>query len=152
MNNRTLHNKQGFSFAELLTVTLILVFVFAGVLITFFRSIELSSISSNSSAALLVTRNRMVQIKDSAFTQIFANFNNATFTTPGLTGMGVSYVDNSDPNLYQVRIAFCWQERNGRVFGEDLNLNGLLDGGEDQNGNGFIDSPVQIISYVYNGG
>lgn len=150
MRKRGLKNEEGFTFAELLVIAGILVFLFAGVLAAFFRCIQLAEISRNSSTALLVAKNRMAQIKNSPFNQIFTTFNNAAFTTAGLNGAGVSYVDDSNPNLYQITIAFCWQEKNGRVFGEDLNLNGQLDGGEDQNGNGFIDSPVQIVSSIYN--
>ncbi|OGX33509.1 MAG: hypothetical protein A3C36_00695 [Omnitrophica WOR_2 bacterium RIFCSPHIGHO2_02_FULL_52_10] len=152
MKKHRVHGKRGFTFVELLTVTAILVFLFAGAVVAFFRSIQLAEISRNSSAALLVLKNRMVQIRDNPFNQIFATFNNATFSTAGLNGIGVSYVDNTNPNLYQVTIAFCWQEKNGRVFGEDLNLDGQLNAGEDQNGNGFIDSPVEITSLIYNGG
>ena len=122
MKKHRVHGKRGFTFVELLTVTAILVFLFAGAVVAFFRSIQLAEISRNSSAALLVLKNRMVQIRDNPFNQIFATFNNATFSTAGLNGIGVSYLD------------------------------GQLNAGEVQNGNGFIDSPVEITSLIYNGG
>ena len=99
-----------------------------------------------------MAKNRLEQIKDTDFALIPATYNNVTFTTAGLDGMGVSYIDSTNPNLYVVRVAFCWQEKNGRIFGDDLDLDGVLDGGEDKNGNGFIDSPVQIIVSIYNEG
>jgi len=149
MKEYTLSDKKGFTLAELMMVSAILIFLFAGMLMAFFRCIQLKEISQNSSMALLVTKNRMEQIRDTSFDQIFATYNNATFTTAGLNGIGVSYVDNTNPKLRIVRVAFCWQEKNGRVFGEDLNLNGQLDGGENQDGNVFIDSPAQVIASVY---
>jgi len=143
-------NNDGFSLAELLIAASILIFVFAGVLLTFIRCSQLESITRNYTTSLLVTKNRMAQIKNSAFNQISLNYNGTTFATGGVDGIGVSYIDSTNPDLYQVVITFCWQEQNGRVFGEDLNLNGQLDVGEDQNGNGRLDSPVQIISSLYN--
>ena len=62
---------------------------------------------------------------------------------------GVVYVDDTDPELLRVTISVCWNQKN-RIFGEDKNLNGVLDAGEDKNNNGIIDSPVQIITLVAN--
>jgi prepilin-type N-terminal cleavage/methylation domain-containing protein len=152
MKNRVFDRNGGFTLAELLIVAAVLVILFAGVLTAFFRSIQLAEISRNSSTAILTVKNRLVQITTTSFNQIFPTFNNATFTAAGLTGMGVSYIDNANPDLYKVTIVFCWQEKNGRVFGEDSNLNGQLDAGEDRNGNGLIDSPVQIVSSIFNKG
>lgn len=152
MRRCRLNHNGGFTLAELLIVAAILVILFGGVLTAFFRSIQLTEISRNSSTALLVVKNRLAQITNTSFAQIFAAFNNATFTTAGLTGMGVSYVDNTNPDLYKITVAFCWREKNGRVFGEDLDLDGQLDAGEDKNGNGLIDSPIQIISSIFKKG
>jgi len=52
--------------------------------------------------------------------------------------------------LFKIKITCSWQERGGRVIGEDKNLNGQLDTGEDTNGNGELDSPLQIVSYIAN--
>jgi len=52
--------------------------------------------------------------------------------------------------LFKIKITCSWQEREGRVIGEDKNLNGQLDTGEDTNGNGELDSPLQIVSYIAN--
>jgi hypothetical protein len=49
---------------------------------------------------------------------------------------------------FKIRIVACWRNQNGRVIGEDKNLNGTLDAGEDLDGNGLIDSPAVIESYV----
>ncbi len=145
-------NQEGFTLVELLVVAAILITLFAGSLMAFFRSIQLGEISRNSSNALLVTKNRLEQIKNTDFDQIPATYNNATFTTAGLDGIGVSYVDSTNPNLHIVRVAFCWKEKNGRVFGEDLDLDGQLDVDENQDGNEFIDSPVQVIASIYDEG
>jgi Tfp pilus assembly protein PilV len=149
MKRYELSNGKGFTLAELLIAAAILIVLFTGILMAFFRSIQLEEISRHSSTALLVAKNRVTQIKNTPFDQILAAYHRTTFTTTGLDGIGVSYVDNTDPRLCIVRVAFCWREKNGRVFGEDLNLNGQVDVGEDRNNNGFVDSPVQVIASVY---
>ncbi|MBI4356019.1 MAG: hypothetical protein HY597_06205 [Candidatus Omnitrophica bacterium] len=53
--------------------------------------------------------------------------------------------DALNPALYNVVISICWLERGGRVArGEDKNLNGVLDPGEDLDNDGQIDAPVQL--------
>jgi prepilin-type N-terminal cleavage/methylation domain-containing protein len=48
--------------------------------------------------------------------------------------------------LLEVVITVCWKQPNGRIFGEDANLNGILDVGEDKSNppNGRLDSPAQL--------
>ena len=47
-------------------------------------------------------------------------------------------------SLLEIVITISWRTRDGRIFGEDTNLNGALDAGEDKNSNGRYDSPVQL--------
>jgi prepilin-type N-terminal cleavage/methylation domain-containing protein len=152
MTKNTSRNGKGFTLTELLIAAAILIFLFAGILMAFFRCIQLGETSRNSSMALVVAKNRMEQIRNTAFDQIRATYHNATFTSAGINGIGVSYVDNTNPKLYVVRVAFCWREKNGRVFGEDFNLDGQVSVDEDKNNNGFVDSPVQVIASVYDEG
>jgi hypothetical protein len=35
------------------------------------------------------------------------------------------------------------------VYGEDKDLDGVLDAGEDLNGNGKLDAPVQIVDRIF---
>ena len=51
------------------------------------------------------------------------------------------------PNLLNLHVAACWRS-SGRVIGEDKNLNGRLDAGEDANGSGWMDSPVMISTLI----
>ena len=59
-------------------------------------------------------------------------------------------MDDSNPDLLHVSVVFCWKQPNGRVLGEDKDLDGQLDVGEDMNSNGRLDSIVQIETYIYN--
>jgi len=145
------NNNKGFNLAEIMISTLVLALTFTGVVSTYLKCLNLSEMSQNSSRATLEARKRMENAKNSDVTQLITNYHNVSFSSLNVNGMGVSYVNDTDPNLLEVTISFCWQQNNGRIIGEDANLNGVLDDGEDVNGNGFIDSPVQITSYIYVG-
>lgn len=55
----------------------------------------------------------------------------------------------TEDDLIQVTVTVCWQEKGGRVIGEDKNLDGVFDlASEDKNGNGRLDSPAQLISLI----
>ncbi len=49
----------------------------------------------------------------------------------------------STATLLDLSVAACWASRSRRI-GEDRNCNGVLDAGEDANGNGWIDSPATV--------
>jgi hypothetical protein len=129
--------------------TLVLLPIFAGAVVVFMRCIELNEIARNSSSALLAVKTRMANVENTSFANAVATFHNTTFTQAGLTGMGVTYVSLANPDLLQVTTSFSWQEKNGRVIGEDKNLNGVLNVGEDANGNGVLDSPVTLRTLMY---
>ena len=93
---------------------------------------------------------RMETIRNEDFGNLVTNYHGVTFTEANFNGIGVSYVDTSDPDLYQITVSFCFATKNGRVIGEDDDLDGNLDAGEDDNGNGIIDSPVQLVTFAYN--
>ena len=128
----------------------IMIIAFAGIMIAFLRCMELSELSKNSSISVQASKSRLETIKNTAFSQIKPTYNNVTFATAGINGIGVSYVDDTNPRLLKITVTFCWRQSNRRIIGEDKNLNGVLDVGEDQDGNGKIDSIVQLVSYVFN--
>ncbi len=145
---KLLRNK-GFSLSELMIATLIFTLAFAGTIIVFFRCIELSELARNSSAAVNASRSLLASIENTPFANISATYNNTTFTAAGVNGRGVTYVTGLDADLLRVTTVFCWQEKNGRVMGEDTNINGALNAGEDANTNGVLDSPVEMTTYIY---
>jgi hypothetical protein len=72
-----------------------------------------------------------------------------------LTGEGVIYLytDHSsrtyvDAEMIEVVVSVSWQDRNGRIMGEDLDLDGTLDGGEDTNSDGELSSPVSLRTFI----
>lgn len=49
--------------------------------------------------------------------------------------------------IKEARVIVCWRQRLGNIIGEDVNLNGVLDTGEDTGGKaGELDSPCELIS------
>ena len=89
---------------------------------------------------------RMETIKNTPFAQIEANYDRVSFASAGLNGIGISYVDvdDADSRLLKVTIPFCFRLPNGRVIGEDKDLDAALDAGEDLDGNGRLDSVTEI--------
>ena len=150
ITNREFHDQQGLTLVELLIAAVILIVAFTGVLLTYIKCVELSELSKNASIALSAAKNRLENIKNTPFNQIFANYNNVSFNPVGLTGKGVSYVDNSNPDLLKVTISVSWRQSNGRIIGEDKNLNGTREAGEGADAQ--LDSPVEIVSNIYNAG
>ncbi|HOW35916.1 MAG TPA: type II secretion system protein [Candidatus Omnitrophota bacterium] len=141
--------KKGFTLVESMVAVSILIFVLVSILFSYVACLSLSEISKNASIAMRAAKTRFEQIRNTPFDQIKATYNNVTFTTPGLHGIGVSYVDDSNQDLLRVTVTFCWQQPNGLLIGEDVNLNGQLDIGEDKNGNGIVDSPAELASYIF---
>lgn len=142
---KLMNNKSGFTLAELLMATVLMAVIFTGVLITILKCMELTDIARNSSSAVLAAKNKMAEIENTTYGSILANYNNVPFDISGFPGKGVTYVTSS-ANMLTITVVICWKQPNGRVFGEDTNLNGVLNTGEDRNGNAKLDSIVQITT------
>lgn len=145
------HTKEGFTLPELMVAAMITIIAFLGILYTYARYLELDELSRNTSIALQASQNKLESIKNTDFDQIFATYNNQQFVSTGITnGRGVVWVNDANPKLMIITVTFCWRQSNNRLIGEDTNLNGTLNTGEDANGNGVLDSPVQLIAYIFN--
>jgi prepilin-type N-terminal cleavage/methylation domain-containing protein len=145
-----IQNTKGVTLPELMIATFILVIVFSSAIITFLRCLELNELARNSSLAITAGQNWMTDIENTPFDNVYATYHLVTFSDADINGIGVSYIDDSDPDLLKVTITFSWRQANGRVVGEDANLNGAINTGEDVNNNGILDSPVTFISYLVN--
>lgn len=133
----------------MMVAAMIMVLAFMGILYTYARYLELDELSRNTSLALQASQDKIEAIKNTAYDQIVATYNNQTFTYTGINGRGSIRIVDTNPKLMLVTVTFCWRQSNGRLMGEDKNLNGVLNTGEDANANGTIDSPVQLIAYIY---
>ena len=136
---------------EMLLAVAILAYILCGMLAMYISCFDLISTSRNMSIATNAAEGLMEQIRSYNFTQIASDYDQLTFTVNGLPAqnMGVVYVNDTNPELLQVTISVCWRQK-GRIIGEDTNLNGVLNGAEDVNGNNIIDSPVELVSLIVN--
>ena len=148
---RLRNNHKGFTLIEVMLAAAFLVIVLSGLLATYISCFELISLSRNLTFATNAAQMKIEEIRDYSFSHIYSDYDNTTFNvseiTPG-NSRGVIYVNNKNPELLLVTISVCWDQRSGRIIGEDLNLDGNLDAGEDANGNSIIDSPAQIVTLI----
>jgi len=140
--------KNGLTLVELLIAMAILILAVGGILLSYIRCIELNETAKNSSLAVQAAKSRMELIKSTTFGQIKATYDMNSFDPNGLNGKGISYIDDSNPEFLKITVSVSWQQKNGRVYGEDLNLNGIIDGSED-GGDGILDSPVELVNYIF---
>ncbi len=143
--------RRGFTLPELLIAAVVFVLTFVGILLSYLRCMELNELSRNSSLAVAAVKSRMEDIKNTDFVNISSTYDKIAFSANGINGKGVSYVEDvaTDPKLLKVTISFCWKQKSGLLVGEDNDLDGQLDAGEDKNANNILDSITQVVSYVY---
>jgi type II secretory pathway pseudopilin PulG len=148
---RRLNDKAGFTLPEVLISAYILVVAFVGIMFSYVGSMALAETAGNTTNAMVAVESRMEEIKNTQFSQLVATYDNVVFTSPNLDGIGVSYVDNSNADLFIVRVSFCWRQKDGRISGEcvvDGGTGSLIEANFD--GDGIMDSPVQIVTAIYN--
>jgi len=143
---------QGFSLVELLVVVGILSVVILGLIQTFLLGSVLADLSHRKTIALGEAQDKLEEVLNHTFSLITTDYSspNNTFNLSQITGKGVTTVTALSANLLQVDVVVAFQYRNGRVYGEDRDLDGVLDAGEDVNGNGALDSGVKVTTYIRN--
>jgi len=98
-------------------------------------------------------RARIEEVKRADFTNL-DSFNGTTFDLSGFDAAeSEGRIEVRDVAGYtdykEIRVVGCFMSR-GRIIGEDTNFNGVLDlgQGEDADGDGVLDSPVEVITLV----
>ena len=137
---------KGLTLVELLMAIIVLLPVFVGTMYVFVRCIDLSELSQNSSKAVSICKNKYAEIEKTPRMQIKATYNNVPFDSNELNGKGISYVDDSQTGILGIIVSYSWQQKNGRIMGEDKNLNGQIEVGEDINNNSVLDSPATLTT------
>jgi prepilin-type N-terminal cleavage/methylation domain-containing protein len=145
-----LYKKAGFTLVEILLATAILASAVCAILVTYYSCFVLISTSKNINIATNAAIGLMEEIRTSAFTRIMDDYNGLNFVVNALPqSRGVVFINDDNSELLEVTISVCWRQGD-RVIGADKNLNGLLDSGEQDNGDGIIDSPVQLMTRISN--
>ena len=158
------HSSPGFTIVEVIIAAMIIVVGLAGVVQVFYYARGQGEISANLTYALSAAQDKMEEIRNHTFSSIITDYSSGgtpgnTFALSEITGKGVITIDATDDagnteddgvnsNLLQVEIVVSFKTSNSRIVGEDQDLDGVLDAGEDLNGNGKLDSPVTIVSRV----
>ncbi len=142
--------KRGVTFVEILASLVILGILITGLLNVFLLCFQWNDASREMLIAMAEVQSKLEEIRASPYDLIPAAYSPAgtpgnTFALTGINGTGVIFVNNANSDLLNIRVAACWRgTRNGRMFGEDANLNGVLDAGEDANNNGLLDSQASL--------
>ena len=135
---------------ELLMAIVLILPLSAGVMLTIVNCMGYARTAANYRVALAAAQQRMTDVENSPFAQILANFHRVPFQANGIDGRGLTYVITLSADHLLVVTEFSWKDASGRVYGEDLNLNGVRDLGEDVNDNGILDSIVEFTTSRYN--
>ena len=113
---------------------------------------ELAETSKNLTRFVNAAQRKMEEIKSSSFGSISSY--NGSFIPDYLPdyvsgdSRGFVNVDSTNASLLEVTVSVCWRQRSGRVVGEDRDLDGVIDSGEDVAGDGIIDSPAQLVTKI----
>lgn len=140
----------GFTLLELMIGAVVLIVALVGLIAAYTGCFMLNEGARNLTIAINGAQDKMEEIRNLSFDQI-AGQDGTNFETDGLRDSdseGIVEVDSSNPDLLVVTVTICWRQKGGRIIGEDSNLNGNLDTGEDVNGNNQLDSPAQLVTLM----
>jgi len=143
-------SNNGLTLVELLLTLTILAFCLTGILLTYVNMFMLSDLARNLTLATNSTQEKMEEIRRTNFDSLLA-LNATTFNLTGFSSFdakGLIEVTNTTyADLKRVRITASFKSRL-KIIGEDQNLNGVLNSGEDLNGNGRLDSPLELVTLI----
>jgi len=140
---------KGFTLLELAIAVAIFILAICGIVSLFV------SLSGLTDSAGNITR--MINIARQEFETNIRAANFDALTTYSLVPPAIPdnmsllcYVQNHPTinNVKQVLLVVSYRQRGNYVFGEDKNVNGILDGGEDTDGNGRLSSICEIATFI----
>lgn len=144
---------KAFSLIEVVVVMAILVLFSSAMLQLYVSLDETTHISTGKLSAVRAADIIISEMKTLNNSEIVSNYSSGG--TPGemiqlseLNGYAQIDIDSSNMDLIDVKIYLHWKDRFGRLFGEDADLDGVLDIGEDLNGNGILDSVFKAGSLI----
>ena len=143
----------GFTLLELLITTGVMMVAIAGLLQLFVGCLWQSESSGKLTGAMAEAYGKWEEVQATNFDNIIPNFSKGgvpgnVFPLATTAGNGAVYLQAISPDVLQVDIVVSWRDKGNDVVGEDKNLNGILDGGEDLNNNGRLDSPTSLTALI----
>lgn len=144
--------RSGFSLIEIMIAMSILIFSFTLLVRLFIHCLNAGDSAKDLSIAMGETQGKLEEIRNySSFSSIVTDYGQGgnpgnIFSLNQLNATGVIYINSSNTDLLEIEIVTSLRTVDDRVIGEDQDLDGILDGGEDVNGNGKFDSPVSLVS------
>jgi len=147
---KSMYYQKGFTLLELIIGAGILTVAIVGLLASFANCFTLNETSRNFTITVNNAQEKIEEIHNLTFDQILSQ-DGLNFEIAGLPdndSEGLIEVASINPNLLEITVTVCWRQKGGRVFGEDDNLNGSMDMGEDKNGNSVLDSPTKLVTLV----
>lgn len=144
-------SSKGIGIIELMISCAIIILSFVAFFYGLVSCFKLAQVSKETFFSLKAAGSKLEAIRSSTFIDIYTNYNGQTFEVAGLptgSGRGSISIDNSMPTLLKAYIAVCWRSADGRIIGEDTNLDGMLSPGEDHNNNNKMDSPVTLSTFI----
>lgn len=143
---------EGFTLVEVMIATGILATIITGMIRLFILTSIQSDLAGEKTAAISEAQSKLEEIRSASYDLIPLLYGSGSggdvFDPILLDGKGVIYIDSSNTELTEMEVVISWRSDNGRVIGEDLNLDGDLDPGEDLNGNNKLDSPAQLATMI----
>ena len=147
--------KKGFTLIEVLVSMGVLAVAILGILAAYNASLVLARESEGYLLATESAQMKLEEMRGHNWDTMVADYSlngnpGNTFVPAGMIGTGrgvVTFLNQVVPGMREVRIVVCWREKN-RPFGEDTDLDGVVDAGEDVNGNGALDSPVELLAFL----
>ena len=139
---------KGFTLVEILFTTVILAIVVGSLIELFMYCSFLAEASRDLTIAMHEAQNKLEEIRNDNYDNIVTDYANKVYDITSPNGKIYTYVDNTNTDLLIIKVAVCWQNSNGRVMGEDQNVDGTLTVSEDKNGNSQADSEATLLDYI----
>ncbi len=150
MDPRYKHSS-GLTLLEIMITTAVLIVAVTGLLALFAYLFSINENARKLTLGITAAQDKMEEIRDADFSTLYATYNSTGFEPAGFDAgdaEGNISIDNTDPNLLEICVSVSWRERSNRIVGEDINLNGAFDAGEDTNGNNRLSSPAEIVTLI----
>jgi len=150
-------SKSGYTLLELIIGIAVFVTVVIAISYAFLRGLALNESARNLNQAMYALQQKTEEIKNfktqASLEEMRLAYDNQTFQ---LTNFQTNRASIEILNvagipigqLYRLSVQVSWQDKAGHIIGEDLNLDGVLNVGEDVNGNGRLDSPAQVFTFL----